>query len=287
MFKVHAVRSRLALRGLDLSQVQATVSQVNTPSEAHQIFQHHDVVVDATASDRTTSLLTWMAKTTGKPLVSACLQRGDALARVDRYPLRPGETHLPADDGPFTGPTLREPGCGQPVSPTPPAAVACAAELATTFAAASLPIEAGGLLLGWWEPGIVVLKDAVEVADPNATIDAWSRRQEVAQKRLDEATAEHAHPWLGYVGDWHSHPKSCPPSSTDILTITATSYNSASRSCCLFTPRRTRSKHVLRIAGNCVMRAFMCLRVICPECHNEVRSYSQVLSRRALLDCKY
>lgn len=131
MFKVHAVRSRLALRGMDISQVQATVSQVNTPSEAHQIFQHHDVVVDATASDRTTSLLTWMAKATGKPLVSACLQRGGALARVDRYPLQPGETHRPADDGPFTGPTLREPGCGQPVSPTPPAAVASAAELAT------------------------------------------------------------------------------------------------------------------------------------------------------------
>lgn len=104
--------------------------------------------------------------------------------------------------------------------------ILCGADVAKTiktFAAASLPIETGGLLLGWWEPGIVVLKDAIEVADPNATIDAWSRRQEAAQKRLDEAIAEHAHPWLGYVGDWHSHTKSCPPSSTDILTITATS----------------------------------------------------------------
>ncbi|WP_208983634.1 hypothetical protein, partial [Geodermatophilus obscurus] len=50
--------------------------------------------------------------------------------RVDRMPLRRGETHLPPlpllDD--TTG--LRERGCGSPVSPTPPGAVVAAAELA-------------------------------------------------------------------------------------------------------------------------------------------------------------
>jgi hypothetical protein len=50
--------------------------------------------------------------------------------RVDRMPLRHGETHLPAlpllDDSTH----LRERGCGSPVSPTPPGAVIAAAELA-------------------------------------------------------------------------------------------------------------------------------------------------------------
>lgn len=133
MYKVHAVRSRLALRGLDASQINAVLGRISTSDQAYQIFQEHDVVVDATGSDRTTSLLTWMSMATDTPLVSVCLQRQGALARVDRYPLRSGETHLPAVHDTNSGPILREPGCGQPVSPTPPSAVVCAAELATRF----------------------------------------------------------------------------------------------------------------------------------------------------------
>ncbi|GAB3430182.1 HesA/MoeB/ThiF family protein [Actinophytocola sediminis] len=132
MHKVHAVRSRLALRGLDASQISPVIRRISTPDQAYQIFQKHDVVVDATGSDRTTSLLTWMSTATDTPLVSVCLQRQGALARVDRYPLRSGETHLPAVHDTDSGRSmLREPGCGQPVSPTPPSAVVCAAELAT------------------------------------------------------------------------------------------------------------------------------------------------------------
>jgi molybdopterin/thiamine biosynthesis adenylyltransferase len=131
MYKVHAVRSRLTLRGLDASQINAVIGRISTSDQAYQIFQEHDVVVDATGSDGTTSLLTWMSTTTDTPLVSVCLQRQGALARVDRYPLRSGESHLPAVHDTDSGPMLREPGCGQPVSPTPPSAVVCAAELAT------------------------------------------------------------------------------------------------------------------------------------------------------------
>ena len=131
MYKVHAVRSHLALRGLDVSQIHPVVDRISTPNQAYRLVQHHDLVVDATGSDRTTSILTWTATATDTPLVSVCLQRQGALARVDRYPLRSGETHLPAIHDTNTGSTLREPGCGQPVSPTPPPAVVRAAELAT------------------------------------------------------------------------------------------------------------------------------------------------------------
>lgn len=131
MYKVHAVRSRLALRGLDASQINPVIERISTVDEAYRIFQGHDVVVDATGSDRTTSLLTWTATATDTPLVSVCLQRQGALARVDRYPLRSEETHLPAVHDTNSDPVLHEPGCGQPVSLTPPSAVVCAAELAT------------------------------------------------------------------------------------------------------------------------------------------------------------
>jgi integrative and conjugative element protein (TIGR02256 family) len=104
--------------------------------------------------------------------------------------------------------------------------IMCSPNVAKTVMAittAALPLETGGLLLGWWSAGTVIIKDALEIADPNATSDAWSRHQETAQEVLDQALTRTAHPWLGYVGDWHSHPKSCPPSSTDLRTITQTS----------------------------------------------------------------
>ena len=40
-----------------------------------------------------------------------------------------------------------------------------------------------------------------------------------AQAALDAALHEHEHPWLGYVGDWHSHPAPCGASSQDITSI--------------------------------------------------------------------
>lgn len=88
---------------------------------------------------------------------------------------------------------------------------------------AALPVETGGLLVGWWDAGTVFIKDAVEIVDPDATSVAWSRHQETAQQILDQTLTRIAHPWLGYVGDWHSHPKPCPPSGTDLHTLAQTS----------------------------------------------------------------
>lgn len=85
--------------------------------------------------------------------------------------------------------------------------------------AAAHPRETGGLLLGWWDSRRIVVRDAVEVLDPNATSTSWTRNERPAQTALDNALAHHAHPWLGYVGDWHSHPAACKASSQDIAVI--------------------------------------------------------------------
>lgn len=94
-------------------------------------------------------------------------------------------------------------------------AVTTISDLAST----SHPKETGGLLLGWWANGRVVIRYAIEVADPNATVNSWSRDERSAQAALDTALAEQEHPWLGYVGDWHSHPAGHGTSSQDLMSI--------------------------------------------------------------------
>jgi integrative and conjugative element protein (TIGR02256 family) len=94
-----------------------------------------------------------------------------------------------------------------------------AVTLITAAAAAASPHETGGLLLGWWDGGRVVVRHAVEVTDPYATASSWSRDECPAQVALDTALAEHEHPWLGYVGDWHSHPAACSVSAQDLASI--------------------------------------------------------------------
>jgi proteasome lid subunit RPN8/RPN11 len=97
-----------------------------------------------------------------------------------------------------------------------------AAEVTATIAAAAVaahPRETGGLLLGWWDSGRVIVRHAVEVLDPNATETSWVRDHHTAQIALRDALGDHGHPWLGYVGDWHSHPVACGASGHDITSI--------------------------------------------------------------------
>jgi proteasome lid subunit RPN8/RPN11 len=94
-----------------------------------------------------------------------------------------------------------------------------AIEVIATAAAAAHPRETGGLLLGWWDADRIVVRHAVEVPDPAATTNSWSRDEPRAQAVLDAFVGEHKHPWLGYVGDWHSHPTACGASSQDITVI--------------------------------------------------------------------
>jgi integrative and conjugative element protein (TIGR02256 family) len=82
-------------------------------------------------------------------------------------------------------------------------------------AAAAEPFETGGILLGWWAEGAVVARYAVEVPDPGATTSGWTRNEDQSQVALATALELHQHPWLGYVGDWHTHPAPSGPSGQD------------------------------------------------------------------------
>ena len=86
------------------------------------------------------------------------------------------------------------------------------------LAAASHRRETGGLLLGWWDGSVPTVVDAIEVPDPTATGNRWTRQPEAAHTALAEARA-HANPLVGYVGDWHSHPANVGASPRDISQI--------------------------------------------------------------------
>lgn len=89
---------------------------------------------------------------------------------------------------------------------------------------AAAPKETGGLLLGWWdEHGGVVIRHAIEVPDRRATGMSWTRRQRPVQRALTQALKDLEHPLLGYVGDWHVHPKQCGASWRDRASIVKTS----------------------------------------------------------------
>lgn len=54
---------------------------------------------------------------------------------------------------------------------------------------------------------------------PVPSVHGTARDQLRAQTALDTALAELDHPWLGYVGDWHSHPAPCAASARDRVSI--------------------------------------------------------------------
>lgn len=93
----------------------------------------------------------------------------------------------------------------------------------TATAGRAAPLETGGLLLGWWDSDRVMVRSAVEVVDPAASGTSWVRRENLAQQALDRAIAAHGHPWMGYVGDWHSHPAPCEASAQDLKSIRSAS----------------------------------------------------------------
>ncbi|WP_435122770.1 Mov34/MPN/PAD-1 family protein [Amycolatopsis thermoflava] len=97
-----------------------------------------------------------------------------------------------------------------------------AVEVASTIAAAAAaahPRETGGILLGWWLEGRVIVHLAVEVPDPDATQASWVRDYDTAQVALRKILGDLGHPWLGYVRDWHSHPAAGGVSGQDLKSI--------------------------------------------------------------------
>ncbi|NUR97550.1 MAG: hypothetical protein HOV67_20125 [Kribbellaceae bacterium] len=140
--KVLATRAGLAATGLDVTHVDTLVSSVTDPAVAIDLLQTHDIVVDATADERAAALLRWAAEQTHRSLVSVAVMRDGGVARVDRFPLRGDEQHLPPVPRRDNVPALyRERGCGDIVSPTPPSAVVAAAELATVLTIDELTLE--------------------------------------------------------------------------------------------------------------------------------------------------
>lgn len=143
--KVDAVRARLAELGLPNDLVVTSTEKVATPRQASELLSKHALVIDATGDERATALLLWAAADNGGKLISVCLQRSGGIARVDRFPLADGEQHLPAVPALDAGEHLvRERGCGDAVSLTPPYSVASAAALATRVAVAILTGDGAG-----------------------------------------------------------------------------------------------------------------------------------------------
>lgn len=135
--KPHAVRDCLSAIDPQVSGVTVRPGQLTTLAEATDLVLGHRIVVDATGSGRASSLLatavTRLDAGSDHTVVSVCVQRDGHVLRVDRMPLRPGESYLPPLPAPEYTRELRERGCGGPISPTPPGAVVAAAELAVRF----------------------------------------------------------------------------------------------------------------------------------------------------------
>lgn len=84
----------------------------------------------------------------------------------------------------------------------------------------SLPVETGGILVGYRTHNSIVVSDALEVADAHSTSIAYRRDQELAQRSLDDRLRdEPASSYLGFVGDWHSHTGDADASTVDLTTL--------------------------------------------------------------------
>jgi molybdopterin/thiamine biosynthesis adenylyltransferase len=132
--KVEAVKQVLHDYALGADDIRTSRSKITSPGQALEVLNGSDLVIDATADQQATAMLCWAAAASGRPVVTVCVQREGAIARADRFPLRGGEKHLPPVPA-MAGPApIRERGCGDAVSTTPPSAVTAAAELAVELA---------------------------------------------------------------------------------------------------------------------------------------------------------
>ncbi|MGC4941742.1 SAVED domain-containing protein [Kribbella sp. DT2] len=86
-----------------------------------------------------------------------------------------------------------------------------------------LPVEAGGILLGYREDSNVVVTHALVVDSRQATTDKYVRDDVRANAVLTEFLAKRAvNDPIGYVGEWHSHPAPSGPSPIDVAAMRAT-----------------------------------------------------------------
>ncbi|MFF7146273.1 ThiF family adenylyltransferase [Streptomyces nodosus] len=128
--KVEAVKQHLVrnhdVQANDIGTIECTLA---TGSDALDHLQNHDLVVDATADFATTALLHVGARSLGTRVLSAVLQNDGRTYRIDVLPPLDGAAPLPPSttNAGAAAPLLFDAGCGSPISPTPPHAVAEAA----------------------------------------------------------------------------------------------------------------------------------------------------------------
>jgi len=86
-----------------------------------------------------------------------------------------------------------------------------------------LPLESGGILLGYRQGSRVVVTHALLVASGTSTANQYVRDDVLANAVLSDflSTREPTDP-TGYVGEWHSHPAPAGPSAIDLEAISAT-----------------------------------------------------------------
>ncbi|MDN6353871.1 MAG: SAVED domain-containing protein, partial [Corynebacterium sp.] len=97
-----------------------------------------------------------------------------------------------------------------------------AQEAIASETAKRLPLEAGGILLGYREDSNVVVTHALAIGSGEATTDRYVRDDVRANARLEGFLAPRAaDDPIGYVGEWHSHPVPSAPSPIDIAAIRA------------------------------------------------------------------
>jgi molybdopterin/thiamine biosynthesis adenylyltransferase len=166
--KATAVAAHLRNMPWAPAAVADSPDRLTSVSDTIGLFIDHDLVIDATAAGRATALILDASRSLGKPALSVCVLRDGGIVRVDRRPVGPTETEIgPVPPSPSPAEPLREGGCGDPVSPTPPWACASAAALAVAVAA--------DLLTGRNNYGPTT--EEVLVAQPDAPYDVIGTRR--------------------------------------------------------------------------------------------------------------
>lgn len=174
--KVDVVREQLARLGAERAASKRYPENVNTLALARRLVASHDLVLDATADARATSLFAVVgggqeASSAKCSVISACIQRQGQVIRVDRLSVGAGDAHLPPLKRDPGENVLEDPGCGSPVSVTPPASVLRAATLVVEIAAREFQ-ERGS------SPATTV---DVLVAQPEAPYDVTGRVTSLTQ----------------------------------------------------------------------------------------------------------
>ncbi|WP_406723574.1 Mov34/MPN/PAD-1 family protein [Streptomyces sp. GD-15H] len=96
-------------------------------------------------------------------------------------------------------------------------------EAITSATAEHLPVETGGLLLGYREDANVLVTHALVIDGEGASTHRYVRDDIRANVLLAAFLAQRADDDpTGYVGEWHSHPAPSGPSQTDVAAMHAT-----------------------------------------------------------------